>query len=236
MKPFIYLPQRLKNDFKEEIDLFVNTYMDRIAPVFASIDDEAERKTDEYFEQLGMYCISEYCDPGDYADQARDFGYEYWAGLALMQYNTRLMNISTLYQFWEQQLRGFAFSELTRQHTLADEKGRRIEFTSFCTKFNEIEQLLMQCGVGKNSLVSWDKINELRLLQNVIKHGDGTSASQLEQIRPDIFRIVGKHKAKDLYLTTLNERVLDIEDSEIVTYGNALKEFWDELPEHMYLK
>ncbi|MEK4117672.1 hypothetical protein NST44_16025 [Paenibacillus sp. FSL W8-0919] len=238
MRPFIYLPPRLKNDFKKEIGLFVTTYIERISPVFSSIDDESQQKAEEYYSEIGCYFDPERDDPAEYAQRAHEFGYEYWAGMMLMQYNTRLMNISTLYQYWEQQLRRFFYSELTRQHRLFDTKGRQYEFKNFCTNITQIENVLLQCGVDKNSLNSWTKINELRLVQNVIKHGDGKSAEDLEISRPDIFRTVAdsETRIKDLYLSILNERALDIDDSEFIKYGEALQEFWDELPEHMYLE
>lgn len=236
MEPLLYLPQRRKENFKRYIDVFVKTYTDRIAPVYKGLDNEAQEKAEEYFAKSGQLFDPDNDDPADFAERAWEYGVEYWENMSLMQYNTRLMTIATLYQFWEQQFRRFAFEELTRQHTFYDKRGREIEFKSFCTKFDEIEDLLYQCGVVTSFLDSWAKINELRLLQNVIKHGDGTSANQLEQIRADLFRKVGDTKIMDLYLTILNEQSLDVDDSEIVAYGEVLKQFWDQLPEYMEWK
>jgi hypothetical protein len=236
MEPFMYLPQERRDRFKRYIDVFVKTYMDRIAPVFERIEEESEEKAEEHFAELGQWFDPERSDPADYAERAREFGFEYWEGMSLMQYNTRLMSIATLYQFWEQQFRRFAFEELTRHHSFVDKKGRKVEFKTFCTQIDEIKEMLLQCGVNTTSLDSWAKIDELRLLQNVIKHGDGKSAADLEKIRPDLFRKVGETKIMDLYLTILNERALDVEDKEIITYGEALQRFWDELPERMYWK
>lgn len=234
-RPFIYLPLRLKMDFKNEIKLFVDTYINRIAPVFASKEEETEKITEEYINEISGSFNPEYHDPADFQERAREYGYKYFDNLSLMQYNTRLMNIASLYQYWEQQIRRFTYYELTRQHKLENSKGRQIEFKTFCNSFKQIESLLVQCGVNINDLDSWEKINELRLLQNVIKHGDGVSSSDLEVLRPEFFRKSGDTMFKDLYLTVLNDQVLEIEDNEIVEYGEALQLFWDELPEHMYL-
>ena len=70
----------------------------------------------------------------------------------------------------------------------------------------------------------------------MIKHGDGNSAKQLEAIRPDYFAKISNTRLIDLYLTTLNEKVLDVDDSEIINYRDAIIMFWDELPERMYFK
>lgn len=240
MEPSMYLPQKRKESFKRYIDVFVKTYTDRIAPIYEGLDKEAEEKAEEHFAKSGQWFDPDQSDPSDFAERSWEYGIEYWESMTLMQYNTRLMSIATLYQFWEQQFRRFAFEELTRHHTFyvkkGKGKGKEIEFKSFCTKLDEIGNLLEQCGVTTMFLDSWAKINELHLLQNVIKHGDGSSANQLEEIRPDLFRMVGDTKIMDLYLTILNEQALDVNDSEIVDYGEALKQFWDELPENMEWK
>lgn len=233
MKGQIYLSKGLRDELKQQLSLFVSTYIDKIAPVFESIEIVAEEKAEEYFLELVLNFNPYRDDPAAYSEQAMDYGYEYWSGMALMQYNTRLMNIATLYQFWEQQFRKFAYMELTRNNRLLT---KEIEFKSFCTKFKHIESLLLKCGVDIYSLVSWKKINELHLLQNVIKHGDGPSAAILEGIRPDFFIQIGDKKFKDILKTVLNERVLDVDDSELVTYGDALQNFWDELHDHIYLE
>lgn len=236
MQPFMYLLQDRRDRFKQELDVFVNTYLNKLAPVFESIDEEANAKAEEHFREIGASFNPDYDDPADYAERAFEKGLEYWEGLSLMQYNTRLMSISTLYQFWEQQIRSYAFKELTRHHILNNKNGKKFEFKDFCTKFNEIEAMLIQCGVDTKFINSWSKIKELQLLQNVIKHGDGSSAAKLMEIRPDLFRKVGDTKIMDLYLTILNEQALEVKDDDIIEYGHALNEFWDELPERMYLK
>lgn len=235
MGPFIYLHQGKREQFKRFITVFIKTYMERVSPVFDSIDEEANEYTQKVFEMLGQSFDPDRDDEADFAERAQEQGYEYWEGLALMQYNTKLMSIATLYQFWEQQVRKLVFEELNRHHTFSDKKGRIITFKTFCTRgIDDMKEVFHQCGVELESLNSWAKINELRLLQNVIKHGDGKSSSDLEALRPDFYRKIGNTKIMDLYLSVLNEVALDVDDNEIVVYGDALKEFWDELPERMY--
>lgn len=54
----------------------------------------------------------------------------------------------------------------------------------------EQQKLEVQARAGTihwPSLRSWKKIEELRLVANVVKHGEGHSASELRVIRPDLF-------------------------------------------------
>ncbi|OAB34136.1 hypothetical protein [Paenibacillus glacialis] len=235
MQAFIYLPDSKREQLKRCISVFVQTYIEKISPTFDYIDEEAQVQAYNHYCELDESSNSEYLDQLDFAEAAKEYGYQHWEGMALMQYNTKLMSISTLYQFWEQQVRKLVFEELTSHLKFTIEKGGSVEFKTFCTRgIDDIKEMFLQCGVDMKLLKSWAKIDELRLLQNVIKHGDGKSASNLEELRPDYFRHVGGTKAMDLYLSTLNERVLDVNENEIFTYGEALKEFWDELPGMMY--
>jgi|SRR5215472_13366004 len=42
-------------------------------------------------------------------------------------------------------------------------------------------------GVDLRALNSWNSINELRLLANVVKHAEGNSSEELRELRPDLF-------------------------------------------------
>ena len=51
-----------------------------------------------------------------------------------MKYNTKLMWISTLYQFWEQQVRKFIYEEVTKTHKFIDKKGMKFFLKIFVQK------------------------------------------------------------------------------------------------------
>lgn len=71
----------------------------------------------------------------------------------------------------------------------------------------------------------------------MIKLGDGWSATKLKQLRPDFFDSgIKSTDLLDLYKTTLGERVLNIDDCEYKIYCDAIIQFWDDLPDVMYLK
>jgi hypothetical protein len=43
-------------------------------------------------------------------------------------------------------------------------------------------------GIDLASLEAWAKVDELRLVANSVKHGEGTSAQALRLLRPDLFQ------------------------------------------------
>ncbi|WP_257985569.1 hypothetical protein [Bacillus sp. V5-8f] len=89
--------------------MYIDTYTKRIAPVFDNIEEEAKQIADEHYREMGAYFNPDYHDEGDFAEAAWEKGLEHFEGLSLIRYNTKLMWISTMYQFWEQQVRKFLF-------------------------------------------------------------------------------------------------------------------------------
>lgn len=238
MRAQLYLYDSLRQSFKDSIRLFIETYSTRIAPVFDNIDEEAREAAQKYYEEMGTFFNPDYHDPGDFAEQAWERGYDYYDGLSLMQYNTRLMWVATLYQFWEQQVRKFLYEEITRTHTIPDKHGNETPYEKFCTKgIDDIKEYFLYFNQDLEMLDAWESLNELRLVANVIKHGPGWSATELQKLRPDFFvSEITNVNLIELYKNTLNDRVLNIKDKDFIRYGEALIQFWDELPERLYSK
>lgn len=238
MRAQLYLDNRIRKMLKEPFETFAKTYDERIIPIFSSLEEESQTIADEKYDALGRYFNPERDDPADYAEMAWEAGLEHYESMSLMQYNMRLMWISTLYQFWEQQVRKFVFEEVTRTHKFIDKKGNDVDFAGFCTRgIDDIKDEFNEFGQDLEKLKSWPKIEELRLLANVIKHGEGWSATKLKQLRPDYFDAgIISADLLDLYKTTLGERVLNIDDREYKIYCDAIIQFWDELPDVLYSK
>ena len=232
MQPQLYLWEPLRTKFKDQIRLFLETYTARIHPLFSNIEEEAKKIADNHYQELGTYFNPDCHDESDFAEAAWEKGLEYYDGISLMEYNSLLMWISTLYQFWEQQVRKFLYDEISHTHNIG-------EFKDFCSIriIDEFKNIFSQFDQDITSFLSWANIDELRLLTNVIKHGDGRAATSLANIRPDIFS--SEHLSTnllDLYKTTLANRVLNVTKDDFVRYCESLIKFWDELPERMYLK
>lgn len=234
MDTFTYIPEFQKEPYKQRIKSFVDNYKIRLASQFVNLEDEVEKATEVYRIEISGQFDPERSDPGEFADREREFSIDYWQTLELMKYNTYMMTIATLYQIWEQQIRDILYQEITRFTKLVNRDGKDLKFTDFCTTFGEIKELFSKSDWPPDLITSWDTINELRLVQNVIKHGDGLAAKQLKDIQPTFFRNVGETLIMDLYGNTLNETALSIPDTMIDRYGEALITFWEEMPIRMH--
>ena len=106
-----------------------------------------------------------------------------------------------------------------------------------------LKERLKVKGFDITFLPSWQKIEELRLVANTIKHAEGDSAMQLRNIRPDlfkhfIFRIDNEifdfsKLTETLHLNPIyhplggQDIFVGVADYEI--YSKTLVQFWDEL-------
>lgn len=225
----LYLWHGTRKLFSSQIKLYVDTYTNKVFPVFSNIEKEADELADKFYnEVMGQYAFDG-VDPAEVAENALDAGVEYYEDLSLMRYNTIAMCIAMMYQFWEQQVRKFLFDEVSHYEN--------IEASSFCDRgIDQIKKVFCDHNFNIEVMESWGKINELRLLCNVIKHGDGKSAKQLQKINPRLFAKVGFEDINlmELYNTTLLKGVLSIEEKYLSEYAAYLIGFWYELPERMY--
>ncbi|HGO9417112.1 TPA: hypothetical protein ACLBZX_005637 [Bacillus cereus] len=235
MPSVMLLDDYLRKELQKPYELYLKTYTDRISPVFDNIVQEAEEVAQNAYRDLTKHADPECFDPGDFADDAWQFGVDYYGNISLMRYNTQLMWVSTMYQFWEQQVRKFLYKEMTRSgYQYIDKNQNEIEYKNFCTNIGKIKTFFLAYQVDITALSCWDKLNELRLLANVIKHGPGGSAEDLLKIRPDLFD--ASHVSTnllDLYQTTLNDVVINLKKNDFETYANSLSNFWEQLPDSM---
>jgi hypothetical protein len=230
----LYVPEITRQHLKGEIQSFVLIYTQKLLPVFGDIESDAESLANDFYDTfMKQPANDDSIDPSSIADQATDLGIENYFFLSMGKYNLTATWHATLYQLWEQQVRLFLFREISHVKVL--------QFQSFCTTIAEIKETFACHNVNVHALASWPKVDELRLLCNVIKHGDGDSAKKLRKVNPAIFKkeatLLGEERhidSMDTYRTTLLNETLALDQISLAKYKEALLSFWDELPERNY--
>lgn len=77
---------------------------------------------------------------------------------------------------------------------------------------------------------NFSKLIELNLLCNLLKHGDGRSKKEFQEIRPDLF-ING-----DNHITYINNHNnLNLNKSDLLDYAKSIKDFWLDLQKTLSL-
>jgi len=189
--------------------------------LFHEIESEAEDYADRVFHE---YPAAEDTDPSDVAQWAMEEGIELYDSLSIMKSNHLLMTVTMLFHMWEQQLICFTIRELTTYTKL----GKKV------FSWRDVKDILCLYGIRIEETEVWPKIRELRVLANTVKHGDGHSARDLREIRPDFFASVMLPNTDTLELSgsvLLDAYSLHVSDCDLFDYVEATKGFWDEMPE-----
>ena len=224
----------LRNIFKSQVAAYKEIFNQKLFPNFENISNEAEKYAEDFYQQLCSQPSND--ESGDIfaiAEKAFEEGGEYYSKLHLFKYVFTANSITSLYHFWEQQARYFLYSEPKFDLKFDFE----IKFTEFCKKgIKDLKNLLSAFNINVENFSSWSLLNGLRILSNVIKHGDGHSAIELNKTNPTLFRSEIKMYSGDLILhTTLFEENLNINQDLFNNYANNILKFWDEFPEMTFL-
>ncbi len=160
--------------YRNQIDRLVDTLTARLLPTFDSVHEEVEAIQQEAY-RASLECANDgnWLDPQMAHDAVLEASVEHFDIVLDLRQGLQNMFAVSLYHLFEQQVRTFHVRVL-RQKPL---------------KF------------GPDVLHAWDKmsldpvlttdqrsgLDELRLLANTVKHGDGTSAKELYAVAPHLF-------------------------------------------------
>ena len=147
--------------------------LEKVAPAFNSIAEEADAAAKAEFERLGSMPNDEI----DIAEWATHHGTEYYETMSGVRQGVLNLLAVGLHHLFEQQQLSFLRFELAPGPA---EKG--------VLQATELDRRLAKRGIDCRSFRGADKLYELRKAANAIKHGAGPSAKELATHRPDLFK------------------------------------------------
>jgi hypothetical protein len=215
MKTQLYFYKPLMKKYQKDLSL-VEIYYNKTKIHFENIEKEANDYANSVFKN---YLVTENTDESSVAEFAIDKGHEMYESLLTMKSTHLLMTISMLYHIWEQQLLQFTKSEL--EHN--------IQFNDTSLAVKHIVAIFKEHNIELPNKKSWKTIQELKMLTNIIKHGEGVSSKKLRKIRPGFFN---KKDIPTFFL--LDNYSLNVSELDLYSYIAATKDFWNELPERAF--
>jgi len=211
----------------DQICRFVEIYDLKLKSIFDNIDNEAEEYGNNFFERIMQNTYHpDAIDPAGIAEKAMDRSIEHYNLLNHGRYVLLSSWHVVLYEAFEQQLRCYLHKELSHEF--------RLTINHLFSRLEEIKKILIFYGVDFSSLKGLKEIDHLRLVCNVIKHGEGSSAEELRKKRPDIIKKYDEDELLELYGSSLLEEVLGISDNTLKEFGKAIKDFWESFPERSF--
>lgn len=203
--------------------VYVDAFTERLFPVFNHIDDEATAAANSAWEAAMSSPLSDDgFDPGDFAEAAQERGLEVYENLAFTRQQLLGLAAAGLYHLWERLLKQFICKELRGWKF----GGRTIHQLMAPANFDLLKTFLSEFGYRLEATPYFADLNELRLIANVVKHGDGSSCEALQVMAPRLFE--GYHYHFDIF-SKAESLALKAEDFH--RYTTAIRSFWETFPE-----
>ncbi len=224
-----YWFRKLYSDrFVAVITYYAQSLEKKILPAFANITDEADLVAQQAEERMGQYFDPDRDDPAAYTEAAYDESVDFFIMADGIRGGILNMFTAGLYHLFEQQL-----LKIHRQELLNAVESRPPVADSLL-KIAEIKRRLLDRDIDIERFPSWQKLDELRLVANTVKHADGVSCGQLKTRRPDLFvhpatdRSLGMDLSFHQVVQPLAGEDLFIQIDHFMEYADAVKAFWDE--------
>lgn len=208
--------------FIKEIEFVYDTYINNIKDIYNTPEIEADNYT-AYLEQNSQELEALDADSAIIEIQSKAFERYYF--VMNMKYRNLAIYIDLIYQMLEQ----FIISICKFQQTYHSYDS---EVNSLnCRSLHTCNTIFKKYGFDFESKIEYSKINELRLLQNVLKHSEGESQDELKLLRPDYFN--PPNKIISLYKNTIIDATLNISDKDLHEYVIAIKKFLKVFPDKL---
>ena len=203
----------------------------RLLPTFAPIEKEADVISKETWHRLDAAAGPD-CDPGVGAEASQDASVRHY--LAMRDAQQGLLNLFSvaLYHMVEQQIVVVLRQELNPQAN--PESWKLCEFV----------KRLANLDIKVTDFTSWADFSELRLVANVAKHAEGSSAKKLRCARPEIFTAQSMREMAELFLQgptgwlfqPLAGQDLYVTIDDLRRYFAAADKFWQEFADALAVK
>jgi hypothetical protein len=174
-----YLASRVSGDLVGTLIAFREFFFRDVLPAFGDLNAQADEVANDYYSRIEAQAGSEYeVDMADVEENVRQHSYDWWCMMTSLRQTMLNLTAAGLFHLIEQQL-----ATLSRDGLFSGEepmpRDRKLEKVK--------EWYCGRLGIDFGALPSWGTINEMRLVTNTVKHGDGGSAENLRALRPELF-------------------------------------------------
>jgi hypothetical protein len=164
----IYFAEHRRRYTLDLIDAYTTEVTKRVLPVFDQIEQEADDAAEQAWQETGNEGI------------AQERGFSLYSDLEFVREQVTGLAVAGTYHLWERLLKDFLVREYRHYPKPTKEEV-------FKADFPKLEQFLEEAGWPIKTAEFYPDLDRLRLVVNVIKHGDGKSCKELLEKAPDMF-------------------------------------------------
>src|SRR5690242_11614023 len=163
---------------RKAIEVFRDHAVEQLLSLFKDLDARSNKVAKEEFERLGAQPVGEYgdVDMADLAEEAHDAGLAFYETMSGLRQTTINLFAAGLFHLLEQHL-----ADLCHDRSFTVDPPKESKLKELARWYSA------HFDLDLSALASWNLVDELRLVANVVKHAEGKSAEQLRLRRADLF-------------------------------------------------
>lgn len=212
---FLYLDHFLCSFHTDKIKTISRIYREKILSAFNDIENDVQKEMDRIAHEYPF--DPDFDDPDYVMEMAYEKGVDY--GINLSESKCLFMAVSAiaLYHDWEKSIISFLKKEISRNNS-----------TPKISNWNDIVTWFKKYDTPMEKFDFYNDLNELRLVSNAIKHGEGSSLYKLRELNASI--LFPKENGDCSYSSGIYSLLgveLYIEQIDFERYETTLLKFWD---------
>ncbi len=220
-----------RQNLMAEHRFYVDQARKRLLSQFENIGTEADKAADEHLEKMSIHFNPDVHDSSAYEEAAYDKGIEHYQLLSDMHETTRLSVIAGMFYQWDKNLRDWFVREMHHWH-----HGENA--TKFIRKADVpmIMDILAAFRFNVKELPSYGRLDAMRLVVNVFKHGNGPSLNELQKEFPEFVpRALGNDRQYEFSRYQLTHTNMKVSDAHLAQFSEAVLDFWKAVPKAIFL-
>ncbi len=216
----------MRRDWLAEHRFYVKQARKRLLTQFDNIEVEADNEAEAHLGRLSKLFDPDRHDVSDLYEAADDKGNEFYRLLSDMRDRTRLSVIAGMYHEWDKKLR-----EWITQEACHWSPGDNVAKAIWKADISSVIDLLHAFNFYVRSLAGYRRLDAMRLVVNVFKHGDGKSLDDLKEKYAEF--IPGSMDYPVGWSQYLDHTHMEVTEKHLDEFSEAIIEFWQAVPERI---
>ncbi|MCD9126056.1 hypothetical protein [Luteimonas fraxinea] len=222
MRSVFLLDEPVRHAFIAGHRFYIAQAKARLLSTFANIEQEADDVAEAHWQSPSAFFDPDVHDEATHAEDAQNEGITFYGLLSEMHERTRLSVVAGMYHQWDKEWRRFLVRQLRWPGLVPGPRTRRSLWTLDST---EIEGLLRGPGLEVRTFPNFARLDAMRLVVNVFKHGEGQSLDDLRQAYPEFVPAVNGWVP-----THPDDTNMKVTDAHLDEFATAIESFWMSLP------
>ncbi len=220
-----------RQDLMVEHRFYVEQARKRLLSQFENMEAEADKAAEAHLEKMSIHFNPDKHDPSDFYEAANEKGIEFYQLLSDMRDATQLSVIAGMFQQWDKALRSWIVREMRHWH-----RGENATRSIWKADVPAIMDFLAAFGFNVKALPSYERLDAMRLVVNVFKHGNGRSLDELKESFPEfIFNPLGRDGEFQSLLQYSDHTDMKVSIERLDQFSKAILDFWKDVPTEIFL-